>query len=353
MDILENPFHIIGASVRDNKQSISDLIEEKTLDFDEEEISRINSILLNPKRRLAAEISYLPGIAPKRTKDIISTLISDPSSLFVDHEVSGLAELNLRLSKLNKVKEELDSEDIADNIIAIAEIFEEIDENVVHDQISADRIVSGFPPVDLQVISSELAEHGNYCKRIFGESLKVIEHCDIPDTLNYMVKSLNTSDGNYPKLIIELIEKYELEFKNTIDEIESDIFVTIVKIRNQLEKGDTNIVIGDFEPLLMDWELYTYPLQKINSDRGLDHVPTLRIYGKLRDLSLELNNDYKLNSVSLEFTKLLQSEFSHIPSISEDIEEDLEILQEMEDTDKLHETSELAIEKCKKGIKED
>ena len=74
MIIKENPFYILGASLRDNRQKIMSLAEEKSLEVDEAVCSEARMVLTNPRRRLVAELSWFPGVSLKETSVILSKL---------------------------------------------------------------------------------------------------------------------------------------------------------------------------------------------------------------------------------------------------------------------------------------
>ena len=71
MEILNNPFHTLGVNIRDNKSTIVDISEEKALVDDEMIVEKALSILINPKKRISAEIGWLPGLGPKKADTAI------------------------------------------------------------------------------------------------------------------------------------------------------------------------------------------------------------------------------------------------------------------------------------------
>ena len=79
MDIFDNPFWILGATVRDDRVRIMEIAEEKSLIDEEEVISSSSSTLSNPRRRLGAEIAWLPGIGPKKASQLLEILTNSPS----------------------------------------------------------------------------------------------------------------------------------------------------------------------------------------------------------------------------------------------------------------------------------
>ena len=70
MDLLENPFHILSATPRDNRQRIIELADERSLLVDADACTQARSALTNPRKRQAAEISWLIGVGPKRSEEL-------------------------------------------------------------------------------------------------------------------------------------------------------------------------------------------------------------------------------------------------------------------------------------------
>ena len=64
MDLLKNPFHILGATTQDHRHRIIELAEERSLLGDANECEESRSILITPSRRISAEVAWLPGVDP-------------------------------------------------------------------------------------------------------------------------------------------------------------------------------------------------------------------------------------------------------------------------------------------------
>ncbi len=89
MDLLKNPFHILTASPRDNRRRIMELADERSLLVDSSECTEARSELTSPRKRLSAEVAWLPGIGPKRVLDLISLVESNPSRLIEKLNTGG------------------------------------------------------------------------------------------------------------------------------------------------------------------------------------------------------------------------------------------------------------------------
>jgi hypothetical protein len=57
MDLLQNPFHMLNATPRDNRRRIMELADERSLLLDARECIQARSDLTNPRKRLSVEIA--------------------------------------------------------------------------------------------------------------------------------------------------------------------------------------------------------------------------------------------------------------------------------------------------------
>ena len=81
MDILENPFWTLGALPRSNRHQIMSLAEKQGLLSDETVVSSARNMLINPRRRLEAEIAWLPGLEPDRATEWVKQIQRDPHTI--------------------------------------------------------------------------------------------------------------------------------------------------------------------------------------------------------------------------------------------------------------------------------
>jgi hypothetical protein len=97
MDILQNPFHILNVTPRDNRQRIYEMADERCLVLDSNECTEARAALTNPRKRLSAEVAWLPGVGPKRAAEIIAILESSPKDLLTIDKLPAIARANILL----------------------------------------------------------------------------------------------------------------------------------------------------------------------------------------------------------------------------------------------------------------
>jgi hypothetical protein len=125
--------------------------------------------LTNPRTRLRAEISWLPGVSPRKASQLLEGLLRDPMGIREEAGLPTLAHLNLLSAAFEAVKGEHDPEDLAEFIQEVAYLAEDLRPEEILRDINEDRALSGFPEVrTLGQIEAELTER----KRCYRSAIK-------------------------------------------------------------------------------------------------------------------------------------------------------------------------------------
>jgi len=170
------------------------------------------SDLTNPRKRLSAEVAWLPGIAPKRAEELMSLLESSPEDLLRLEKLPSISKTNLIATALGRLSD-LNTEILADWITVISLGFECIDPEDMRGIINEERIVSGFPEVsDLQSVEFEIQERRKFFCVVIKSALDKMSPKDLVKTITNAVELL-THDGEEqgPILIDDIVDSYEIE----------------------------------------------------------------------------------------------------------------------------------------------
>ena len=144
MDIFDNPFWTLGATLRDKRRRIMELAEEKSLLADEDIIASASSTLTNPRKRLGAEIAWLPGVGPKRASELVAMLEARPEEIPEQEGVPSLARANLLVGGLKSKSQSISKEELPEWIVGIAEAYDDVQPDEALSLINEEREVSDF-----------------------------------------------------------------------------------------------------------------------------------------------------------------------------------------------------------------
>ena len=99
MNIKENPFYILKCMPESSKDTIHEQAEVRSFEIDENLCKEAENILLNPKKRLEAEVCWFPGFdyntISERIKLISKNFREYISNLFLLKTKNYLAEANI------------------------------------------------------------------------------------------------------------------------------------------------------------------------------------------------------------------------------------------------------------------
>ena len=221
MDFLQNSFYILNATQRDNRHRIMELGEKQSLLSDANKCMEARSELTNPRKRISAEVAWLPGVPPERVYDILLLLESsvgnrpgcdettsitpvgslasvlvrlsyDKKSNIADevletlklpkedfkevgeflgiHTLTSIARSNLLAARMLRLPD-YTPDVVAEWILEIVQTFENINPSEVQAILNVEREASGFPEItELSDITSEVQN----CRRYYQQVIKFV-----------------------------------------------------------------------------------------------------------------------------------------------------------------------------------
>lgn len=334
MDLLQNPFHILNASPRDNRRRIMELADERSLLLDSSECMEARSELTNPRKRLSAEVAWLPGIGPKRAGEVLSLIESSPTDLLAVDNLLSIARANLLAAGLARLPDH-NADDVAEWILEIAWAFEDLDPDELSVIINEERIVSGFPEVsDLSAVEAEIQERRRHYRQVIKSALDNLSPKELVKAVTVAVESA-TDDGEEhgPILIADLVDSYEVEAQGFLDKEEGNIRALVEKLRAAVdaERPDSTLapMVNQLIQVVKNWDTVAQPIQVSTKSRGLDHDASHRVAGLVRGLAIHMFNEHGKLDFSQQLTNMLQEVFAEVGEVAERTAEDADALGEI------------------------
>ncbi len=331
MDLLQNPFHILTASPRDNRRRIMELADERSLLLASSVCMEARSDLTHPRKRLCAEVAWLPGIGPKRAGEVLSLLKSSPKELLAVDKVSSIARANLLAAGLAHLPDH-NADEVTDWILEIAWAFEDIDPDELSVIINEERVVSGFPEVsDLSAVEAEIQERRRHYRQVIKSALNNLSPKELLKAVTFAVESA-TDDGEEqgPILIADLVDLYEVEVQGFLDKEEENIKALVETLRGAVdaERPDSSLasMVNKLIQVVKNWDAVAQPIQVSTKSRGLDHDGSHRVAGLVRGLAIHMFNEHGKLDFSQQLTSMLKEVFAEVVEVAERTAEDEEAL---------------------------
>ena len=351
MDLLQNPFHILTATTRDNRQKIMALAEERILLLDPNECAQARSDLTHPRKRLSAELAWLPGTGLKRTSEVLRYIESSAGKLIGMDKLTQfknilgadrmmpIAQANLFAAGLSRLPDY--SSDyvvgwiISEWIVEIAYVFENIDPEAVRTVINEERIVSGFPEItDLSAIEAEIQERRHYYRRVITSTLDNLPVKERARAVTRVVVSATNKEKiTRLTLVDDLVDWYELDVQESVEKEERNIEILAEKIRAAADakSQDTALMpmINQLIEATQSWDILAQPLQINEQVQGLSHDASYRVAGQVRKLAVDLFNQYGKLDFAQQLTNMLQEVFAEVGEVAERTADDAKALDEI------------------------
>jgi len=335
MDLLQNPFYILGATPRDNRRKIIELSEERCLVIDSNEISRARLALTHPKKRLSAEIAWLPGVAPKRVKEVLDFLDGAVNNILDTTQITSVARANMLAAGLSRLTSKNNPEEIAKWILDLAWAFEKVEPEDLRTTINEERVVSDFPEVaDISAVEAEVQERRIYYRKIIKSALDNLHSKDLVKAVTIVVESVtDEGKGQAPVLIDDLVDMYEIGAQPFLEKEGKNIEILVNKIHQTADAEKSDAVLEKFMAQLIqvvkNWNSVALPIQVSTKSRGLTHNASLRIASIVRGLAIDLFNEHDKLDLSQRLTKILQKVFAEVAEVAEHTAEDASVLDEI------------------------
>ena len=222
----------------------------------------------------------------------------------------------------------------AEWILALTEIFENINPSEVRAILNVEREASGFPEItELSDIRSEIQN----CRRYYQQVIKFVLE-NIPTAkarvkaVMMVIESATDNDtGPWPTLVEDTVDAYEEGAATFLETVERNIEIQNKKIRiaADAETPDTDFT-SIVDELLKNYQRLgchcpTHSTQQ-EQRQGLRHEASHDVADRVRQLAIFLFNEYDKLGFSQKILNVLKEVFREIPAITERVTADLEIL---------------------------
>jgi hypothetical protein len=328
----QNPFWVLWVSTRDPSQRIVESAEEKALFLDPEDCESARATLTNPRKRLAAEMSWLPGVSPARAWQVAGDLRDGSADDRLAAGFPPLARCNALASAIELASADASPAELSERIVALAESADEIETRLIFDHINEDRTIAKFPLVrDVTVIDEEMAERWRAYRNAVRDFLDRQPTSTLVATMNAVADRTTNNGTRLPARLIEaLLDGYEVETQSFVD-------AAMSTLRGLLDKAKTpgsdetaiRATLASVWKLADNWNLVLRPVQLVSKARGLDHSQSMDFAIAIRELGLHLNNDRAMPRIAKDLSLTLQSKFSALAEFAEQLGEDVTTLDEV------------------------
>lgn len=289
MDILSNPFFILGASPRDNAGKLSELARAASDRSSSKARNNALAKLTDISVRLDAEIAWLPNVSSNRCTELLDMLKMSPTSLLKVDDIPLIARANLRAAAFCSLLDPKPQE-VKKWIFKISAAFEGIQAAALKDQINRDRRAAGLGEItDISAIEDALDKRLRHlCSSIFSK-LQELEFYDTIDVISSIAtQSPKTASGSIPRLLASIIELYESSYKRELTS-EADRVLNIVKrirqaIRSQKTSSAMKLIADGLVYESKNWRTLAQPIVTLKQNKGVQYDAAIDLANKINEV---------------------------------------------------------------------
>lgn len=345
MSLTSNPFHILGAKMTDDRRRIIALAKEKSFGGDEEAVREAQSILLTPRKRLAAEIAWLPGVEPERIGKLLATTEVSWRATLSWGYTSSLARANLlahmghlavldtgtRARRTAGNRSYVDDDALAwwVSSLVIAQRRVQADEVKVTALVNDARVAAGLPRASKRDVTEELRDRANGYLDTIERCLDTLETQRMAVVVTSVVNHATRKGTTHASALVDtLIDSYyDRRVSGTMDERRKGIANLAERVREDAADGRiarVSAIVGEIERALRAWDVLAQPIQVSLASRGMSHPPSDEIMRDTRNLAVFLINEHGVVflEVAQSLTKTLRKVFAEMEPITELLDED-------------------------------
>jgi hypothetical protein len=322
-----NPFALLDVSIRDDRQKIVQAAEIASLTKNQNECSIARLILTNPRDRIHAELSWLPGISPRRATEFYTSTSRDTINIVNTPNIPQLCKINLICWAIEHGLFSRFQNSLVEILDSLTELVDSIDLNLLQKEINEDRVISKFAPI------SDIATLKDYFfLRLKGVVSTVMIGLDSIAT-NYLVQTMGkyaetwTSHGhqiNSP-FAEALLDSYDAQSCHFLSSEASSIKKFVEKERASGTRYDNeyNTTLSNLKLAVGNWGSVARPVQLLFEARGQNHSLSNDVCHTLMSFAFYLTFERVRDDLGLDLANICLNEFSTHAALSPFIKADI------------------------------
>lgn len=323
----KNPFFVLEASPTDKRATIISKAEEKAFFLEGNSCDEAQASLLNPLKRLSAEMDWFCG-CDEATTSIIRQSINNKTAISTDG-LTGLAKLNATLFNF-AISSYDDYFEVGYAILDIDEQYSAITPNELMETLNECHSQAGILAVSADEVERELNKKREQIRKFISVKTQNLSEDDYIEFVTMLAeKCIADEDYEDGVVIADVVDQYELKMQSAIEAATDEITNHLGRIKRIANKEGIEVNISGLVRRLKKWDKLVQPLQLKSMASGVAHQMSDRVGYDLRDFCLWLHNDQEMTEVALSLVNTLKEIFAEIGSLSDVFASDSDALNKI------------------------
>lgn len=323
MRLSDSPFFQLGVTPSTSRDDLRTAADAKVFTLGQEVCAEARRSLTMPKRRLAAELAWLPGVGDVAVENALGVLLSAPLEvLSLLQDWPPLARANMLVEVL--LSSDLPSERQSDLLCKTLQAFDEIDTGALQSDLDFERLLAGLAEIqDPGDVPAALATRGRDLGQLLASAVLAAPDTILANMLAEAVEDAMARDVAISDVLDKLLQEYEAKEPIRAKlEIHANGMIEAADRLSAAAKLATRRSSLPAALTVLKWHVAALlevvrPLALAHATRGLVHHqlerPVLRVHSALIDLS----NDQGWYADALQVVALLQPLCELAPKLEE------------------------------------
>ena len=327
MLINENPFYKLNISPSDSRRRVVSKQDELEFMMDSETVSESINMIINPTKRLAAELSWFVFAS----NDTIATIRQciDTNQTIPTGGLLATDLINAILYNLGR-SSQLSPGDMFSVINIIDEQYAYLNKEKLCEFINEKRQIAGMQSVTEDEADNELKSYKDTIRQVMVTYLERFEEDTYIDLCTSVAEKYKDTITKRDCVILrDIIDQYEIKMQPKVDGVASDIIRDINSLGNISATG-----IDDYIDRIIDrlkaWDRYAQPIQLRSFADGTVHDTSNILANRLSDLTYTLNKRRNRTDAAIKLNDSMKEVFIELPEMVDSFEAAGKELEEIE-----------------------
>ena len=317
----KNPFYILEVMPGDKRASIISKAEEKAFFADGNECEEAQARLLNPEKRLYAEIDWFFDLTIERTVDI-HNCISEGAEIVSDG-LQGITRLNAVLYNFSRMSYE-DYFELGYAILELDELYSGIDKEELLYIINASRQKAGIRNASEDEFAQAFGSKRNQMRQLISEKIAGLSEEDHIEFVTMLAEKCIADDEYDDGIIIsDVVDQYEVRVQSLIEEATESISGFIEETKDLPNYSITEGRISELIQRVKQWDRLVQPLQLKSMASGTTHGSSQDVGREIHDFTVWLHNERDLSSFAITILDAMKPIFAEIGDLAAVFESDI------------------------------
>lgn len=310
-----NPFFVLEVAPTDKRATIISKAEEKAFLLEGNSCDEAQASLLNPSKRLSAEMDWFCGCDETTTSNI-SKSIKNKTPISTDG-LTGLAKLNATLFNFALSSYE-DYFEIGYAILDIDEQYDAITSFELTETLNECHNQAGILVVSEDEIERELGKKREQIRKFISAKTEILSEEDYIEFITMLAeKCIADEDYEDGVVIADVVDQYELNMQSDIETATEEISVQIGRIKRISNAEGIKTNISTLVRRLKKWDKLVQPLQLKSMASGAAHQVSENVGYDVRELCLWLHNEQEMTEVALSLVDAMKEIFAEVGNLSD------------------------------------